>query len=97
MAKLTRDDILKLAKLARLKLSDKEVEKFQEEIGAILGYVEMLGDVDTKGLKPTYQVTGLVNVSRADEVKDYGASQLDLLKNAPATERDYIKVKRMIG
>ncbi len=97
MAKMTGDDILKLAKLARLRLSDKEVEKFQEEIGAILGYVEMLGDVDTKALKPTYQVTGLTNVMRADEVKDYGLSQLELLKNAPATERDYIKVKRMIG
>lgn len=97
MAKLSRDDILKLARLARLRLTDKEVEKFQDEISDILGYVEMLQDVDVKGLKPTYQVTGLQNVTRPDEVKDYGASQLELLKNAPATERDYLKVKRMIG
>lgn len=97
MAKLAREDILKLAKLARLKLSDAEVEKFQSEIGEILGYVEMLGDIDTKDLKPTYQVTGLENVTRADEVMDYGSSQLALLKNAPKTERGYIKVKRMIG
>ncbi len=97
MAKLSKDDILKLAQLARLRLSSKEVETFQAEISEILGYVEMLGDVDTGGLKPTYQVTGLTNVTRPDEVKDYGAGQLELLKNAPRTERDYIKVKRMIG
>ncbi len=97
MAKLSKDDVLKLAKLARLKLSDDEVAAFQGEISEILGYVEMLKDVDVSGLKPTYQVTGLTNVTRPDEVKDYGADQLALLKNAPKTEKSYIKVKRMIG
>jgi len=97
MTKLSRDDVLKLAKLARLRLTDAEIEKFQDEISGILGYVEMLKDVDVEGLKPTYQVTGLQNVTRADTVKDYGADQRALLKNAPATERQYIKVKRMIG
>lgn len=97
MVKIARDDILKLAKLARLRLSSEEVKKFQSEIGDILGYVEKLNDVDTKGLKPTYQVTGLANVARPDVVKDYGMTQLELLKNAPATEKAYVKVKRMIG
>ncbi len=97
MANLRREDILKLAKLARLRLSDDEVTKFQDEIGAILGYVEKLSDINTDGLKPTYQVTGLVNVMRPDEIKDYGADQLDLLENAPQTEKGYIKVRRMIG
>lgn len=97
MAKLTREDILKLAKLARLRLGKSEVDNFQTEISSILGYVEMLGDVDTKGLEPTYQVTGLTNVFRADEAVDYGISKQDLLKNAPETEKGYLKVKRMIG
>ena len=97
MAKLSKDDILKLAKLARLRLSDKEVTAYQEEMSAILAYVEKLGDVDTDGLKPTYQVTGLTNVARPDVIHDYGASQTELLKNAPETERAYIKVRRMIG
>ena len=97
MAKLARTDILKLAKLARLRLSDAEVDKFQEEISGILGYVDMLKNVDTGNLKPTYQVSGLVNVTRKDEVKDYGTTQLELLKNAPDTEKAYLKVKRMIG
>ncbi len=97
MAKLSKDDILKLAKLARLRLSQAEVEKFQTEIGAILGYVEMLGDVDTTGLKPSYQVSGLTNVTRPDTAVEYGATQESLLKNVPGREGDYIKVKRMIS
>lgn len=97
MTKLSRDDVLKLARLARLRLSDEEIEKFQDEISSILGYVELLKDVDVDGLKPTYQVTGLQNVIRSDEIKDYGTDQRELLKNTPATEREFIKVKRMIG
>lgn len=97
MAKLTREDILKLARLARLRLSDDEAEAFQGEISAILGYVEMLQNVDTGDLKPTYQVTGLSNVTRADEEVNYGTDQLALLQNVPKTEKSYIKVKRMIG
>jgi len=96
MADLTRDDILKLARLARLKLSDEEVEQFRSEISSILGYVEQLQKVDTKGLEPTYQVTGLKNVMRTDEVNDYGATKEDLLKNAPATEKGHFKVKRIL-
>ena len=97
MTKIARDEILKLAKLARLRLSDEEVSKFQDEISSILGYAGMLSDVDTEGLKPTYQVTGLENVTRPDEIVDYGTTPEELLKNAPSKEKDYIKVRRMIG
>jgi len=97
MAKLTRDDVLKLARLSRLKLSDAEVTDFQKEISDILGYVQMLESADTKGLKPTYQVTGLSNVMRADETVAYGATPEELKKNLPAHEGKYIKVRRMLG
>ena len=97
MAELKPEEILKLARLARLHLNDDEVEQFRSEISAILGYVEQLQNVDTKDLEPTYQVTGLKNVMRADEVKDYGATPDDLLKNAPATEKGHIKVKRILS
>lgn len=96
MAKLTREDVLKLAKLSRLQLTDEEVTQFGEEIGAILGYVEQLNEVDLSGVEPTNQVTGLTNVMRPDEEVDYQAKPQDLLKNAPATESGYIKVKRML-
>ena len=97
MAKLTREDILKLAQLSRLHLSDDEVNKFSQEINAILGYVEQLQKVDLKDVEPTYQVTGLKNVMRPDEEYNYGASPQELLKNAPETSDGHFKVKRMIG
>ncbi len=85
-----------MARLSRLHLSEDEIEQFTGEISAILGYVEQLQNVDLKDLKPTNQVTGLTNVMRADEVKDYGATPEELLKNAPATSGGHIKVKRML-
>lgn len=97
MAKLSREDVLKLARLARLQLSEAEVEKYQTEISTLLEYMELLNTVDLKGLEPTKQVTGLVNVMRADQEIDYTAQPDDLLKNAPATEDGHIKVKRMLA
>lgn len=97
MATLSRDDVLKLARLARISLSDAEVEEFSGELSAILQYVEQLSSVDVEGLAPTNQVTGLTNVMRKDEVIDYGYAPADLLKNVPAVESGQLKVKRMIG
>lgn len=97
MAKLTRDDVLKLAQLARLDLTDAEVEEFSEELSEILQYVEQLSSVNVDGLAPTNQVTGLQNVTREDVVKDYGYKAADLQKNVPATQDDHIKARRMIG
>jgi len=96
MSKLSREDILKLARLARLHLSEDEVEQFTREISAILEYVEQLQKVDLKGLKPTNQVTGLKNVTRPDVVESYGTTPEELLKNVPATEKGLIKVRRIL-
>ena len=96
MAKLSTADVLKLARLARLKLSDAEVEQFRKEISEILAYVEQLQSVNVDKLEPTYQVTGLKNVTRPDKPVDYGATQKDLLKNVPELEGSYIKVKRVL-
>ncbi|HWT55793.1 MAG TPA: Asp-tRNA(Asn)/Glu-tRNA(Gln) amidotransferase subunit GatC [Candidatus Microsaccharimonas sp.] len=99
MADLSRDDVLKLARLARLRLSDDEVAQYQDELTEILKYVEQLDSVDVAGLEPTSQVTGLTNVTRADQEVNYGYEALELLKNVPhdRVEDDLIKVKRMIG
>jgi len=97
MANLSRDDVLKLARLARLRLSEAETDQFTQEIQEILTYVEQLNAVDTAGLQPTYQVTGLTNVTRTDKAIDYTAKPTELLTNAPATEGAHIKVKRMLA
>jgi aspartyl-tRNA(Asn)/glutamyl-tRNA(Gln) amidotransferase subunit C len=97
MADLSRDDVLKLARLARITITDEEVENYRAELSAILGYVEQLQNADVSGLAPTSQVTGLKNVMREDEVIDYGVRPDDLLRIAPDTEARHVKVKRMIG
>jgi aspartyl-tRNA(Asn)/glutamyl-tRNA(Gln) amidotransferase subunit C len=97
MTELTREDVLKLAQLARLKLTDEEVEAFRLELSEVLQYVAMLNDVDVTGLEPTTQVTGLKNVMREDTVVDYGISPAELLRLAPKSQDGHIKVKRMIG
>jgi aspartyl-tRNA(Asn)/glutamyl-tRNA(Gln) amidotransferase subunit C len=96
MAELSNEDILKVAKLSNIELTDEEVAKFKQELGSIVGFVEQLQSVDVSGLEPTDQVTGLVNVTRPDEVVPVTDSQA-LLKNVPQRENDYIKVNRMIG
>lgn len=97
MSKLTREDVLKLARLSRLSLEPEEVDAFLDEISEVLGYVEQLKDVDTTGLQPTTQVTGLTNVTRDDSVIDYVVHHTDLLRLAPNSQDGHIKVKRMIG
>jgi aspartyl-tRNA(Asn)/glutamyl-tRNA(Gln) amidotransferase subunit C len=96
MSKLSRDDVLKLAQLSRLTLTDEEIERYRDEISSILEYVEILDKVDVSGLEPTYQVTGLKNVTRKDELIDYGYTPEDLLKNAPAVQNNQFKVKRVL-
>lgn len=96
MAKLTRKDILKLADLARLELKNEEVEEFRNELTAILDYVEVLKNVDIKGLEPTNQVSGLVNVTRADKIYDYRYDNQELLKNVPRLKDNQIQTQRVI-
>lgn len=96
MAKITRDEVLKLARLSKLELTENEIDRFTDEFEDILAYFEQLKDVDISELNPTYQVTGLTNVMRKDEVIDYGVSNQELLKNSPATLGNQIKVRRVL-
>lgn len=96
MSKLSREEVLKLARLARLSLTDDEVERYRVELSNIIEYIDLLNEADVEGLKPTSQVTGLVNVFRADEVVESVTTPEELLELAPDRGGDYIKVKRMI-
>ncbi|MBP7767375.1 Asp-tRNA(Asn)/Glu-tRNA(Gln) amidotransferase subunit GatC [Candidatus Saccharibacteria bacterium] len=96
MAQISRDDVLSLARLSRLSLSDEEIDKFTTEISTILDYVEQLQGVDVGSLEPSYQVTGLSNVMREDEQDDYGIDTSVLLQNTPEMLDGHVKVKRML-
>lgn len=89
-------DIKKLATLSALTIGDNEALQLQGELQDILAFVEQLNSVDTTGVEPTYQVTGLENVWRDDEIIDYGLSREALLKNAPESQDGQIKVKRVL-
>lgn len=93
--KLTKDQVRHVAKLARLGLTPQEVEKFQTQLSGILDYVEQLNEVNTDGVEPTAQVTGLVNVMREDRAMPKVLAEPDeLLKCSPLLkEKRQIKVK----
>ncbi|NTW61476.1 Asp-tRNA(Asn)/Glu-tRNA(Gln) amidotransferase subunit GatC [Candidatus Saccharibacteria bacterium] len=96
MTAITREDALHLAQLSALELSEDEIEKLRIDIGNILGYVQQLGQLDTSGVEPTYQVTGLENVWREDEIIDYGISREQLLARAPQSTENQIKVPKVL-
>jgi aspartyl-tRNA(Asn)/glutamyl-tRNA(Gln) amidotransferase subunit C len=96
MTTITTNDVKYVAALAKIAITDGEAAKFTKELDAILGYVQQLDAVDTAGLDPTYQVTGLKNVTRPDELINYGASRANLLKNVPRTRDGYIEVPKVL-
>ena len=90
--KLSIQEVEHIAKLARLGLTDEEKQKFSEQLSEILAYVGQLNKVNTEGVEPTAQVTGLQNVMREDKVENCDSETRDkLLEQAPATEDDLVK------
>ena len=92
---LTKEEVIKLARLARIELTEKEVEKFQKDLSTVLNYVEELKQVNVEGLEEVSQVTGLVNVQREDKVVDLGNRE-EILTQAPETKDGYYKVKAIL-
>ena len=68
--KLTKDTVKKVAKLANLPITPDEGEVYANQLSAILEYVKQLNEVDTKGVEPTFNVTGLTNVTRDDQAEE---------------------------
>lgn len=96
MTQISRDDVLHLAQLSSLALSDTEIDSLQGDIGAILEYVAQLSELDTSGIEPTYQVTDLENVWRTDTIDDYGIDREALIALAPDAKDGQIKVPKVL-
>ena len=93
--KLTKEEVLHIAKLSRLTLTDEQVERFSNQMSGVLEYVGQLNEVDTDNVEETSQVTGLENVYRDDEVKQFD-KQKDLVAQAPASEDNQVKVPNVL-
>lgn len=96
MSKLSIEEIQKVAKLARISLTDKELEKMSVEASSILEFVETIQKTNTDGVATTSQVTGLTDVWREDEVKKSKVTPKDLLAGAPDTHDGYVKVRKVL-
>ena len=96
MSKLSIEEIQKVAKLARISLTDKELEKMSVEASSILEFVETIQKTNTDGVETTSQVTGLTDVWREDEVKKSKVTPKDLLASTPDTHDGYVKVRKVL-
>ncbi len=88
---ITRDEVLHVARLARLALTEDEIAKFQEQLSAILEAVGKVDELDLSGVEPTAHPLDLSNVWAADETRPSIALE-DALANAPDSEDGYFRV-----
>ncbi|MBZ4642647.1 MAG: aspartyl-tRNA(Asn)/glutamyl-tRNA(Gln) amidotransferase subunit [Deferribacteres bacterium] len=93
--KLSREEVLKIAKLARLRLEEDEIEGLRTDLNNILNYIDKLNELDTAGIEPTSHALDVVNVFR-DDVQKPGLDEDDVFKNAPQSEHSHFKVPRVI-
>ncbi len=96
MTQISRDDVLHLAQLSSLQLSDDEIDNLRDDLAGIIGYIEQLGELDTAGVEPTYQVTGLTNVWREDVVAQGDVTREQLLALAPEQQENAVKVPKVL-
>ena len=92
---IDKKDVLKVASLARLALTDSEIELYTSQLQRILGYVEKLSELDTTGVEPTTYTVPLKTAFREDRVKE-SLSREDALWNAPDEDRGCFKVPQII-
>ena len=96
MSTITNDDVRHLAQLSSLQMSDAEIESLRADIKKIINYINQLDELDTDGVEPTYQVTGLQNVWRDDEIIDSSVSRQQLLALAAEQSDNCVKVPKVL-
>ena len=93
--KLSRKEVLHIARLARMSITDDEVDKLREQLSDILDNFEVLQQVNTDDVIPTAQSIALNNVIREDTMSA-SYSPDDILSNAPRREQDYFKIHAVL-
>ncbi len=93
---VTKNDVKKIAELARLEFDENELENYTHEMNKILGYVEKLNELDTTNIKPLSHPIENTNVFREDKPKTSVVRE-EALKNAPDSNTEYFKVPKVIS
>jgi aspartyl-tRNA(Asn)/glutamyl-tRNA(Gln) amidotransferase subunit C len=93
--KITREEVMHVANLARLDMDEASIDKFADQIGTILEYVDVLNRVDTQGVTPTSHAISLTNVFREDQEKET-LERDQALANAPQAEDGNFVVPKVI-
>lgn len=92
---ITKDDVLNIARLARIELAETQIEHFQGDLSAILDYVAKLDELDLDDVEPQTHAAELAGVLREDRV-DQTMSREEALSNAPATEDGHFRVPKVV-
>jgi aspartyl-tRNA(Asn)/glutamyl-tRNA(Gln) amidotransferase subunit C len=93
--RVDEDTVRRIARLARIKVTDAEAKALEKELSGILEWVKQLDEVDTKGVEPMTRVTPMRLKMRADEVTE-GEKADDILANAPAREDHFFVVPKVV-
>jgi aspartyl-tRNA(Asn)/glutamyl-tRNA(Gln) amidotransferase subunit C len=93
---ISRDDVRKVARLARLLLSDDELDRMTAQLGQILQYMDLLGEVDTTGVEPMAHCVEMSNVFREDRVEP-SLPRAEALANAPHDDGECYLVPAVLG
>ncbi len=93
--KLSREEVLHIARLARVALTEEEITRFSEQLSNLLENFEVLQQVDTTDVPPTAQSVALQSIMREDEVSASLPPE-DILANAPQREKDCFKVRAVL-
>jgi len=92
---ISKDDVDKIARLAKLELTDAEREKFTTQLNDIVSYIEKLNELNTSEVEPLAHVNDLKNVSRDDKVIP-SLEKKDVFKNSPQQDGEYFLVPKVI-
>jgi aspartyl-tRNA(Asn)/glutamyl-tRNA(Gln) amidotransferase subunit C len=96
MAKITRDEVVHVARLARLELTDTEVDTFTDQLAKVLGHAADVEALDVADVPPTFHPLELANVLRADEVRP-SLDRQAVLDGAPVAEAGQFRVPPVLG
>ena len=96
MADISKEEIIHIAKLSMLNLTEKEIERYTNDMQEILEYAEMINKLDTSSIDETIVASEQKNVFRKDEVKEFGSREI-LLQNAPSQDEGMFRIPKVIN